>query len=243
MNTANAIGKKSMQSQRTLSHNDAAEYLGVSVSFLRQARCYGDRVGRTPGPPYVKLGRTVRYLITDLDRYLETHRQGELFYAFGKPFIRVGKTNQVMSPQEQKERLLMGQSETPWTVRAGGPEFQLMLGFKGRELKLGCSFQITAQTQPGGVECRWIGLGTDTDWAKPMKENQTGKYQMKEIMVNPDMNLKDNIITLEIRFWLEDGKEHGGRWMWPLKPRGDGVWELKQELGSHVFQPRDSDWW
>jgi len=44
-----------------------------------------------------------------------------------------------------------------------------------------------------------------------MKENQPGKYQMKEIMVNPDSNLKDNIITLEIRFWLEDGKQHGGR--------------------------------
>jgi hypothetical protein len=118
-----------------------------------------------------------------------------------------------------------------------------MPGFNGRELKLGCSFQITAQTQPGGVEYRWLGVGTDTDWATPMKENQPGKYQMKEIKVNPDANLDENIVTLEIRFWLEDGKQHGGRWLWPLKPRGDEVWELKQELGSHVFQPRDGDWW
>lgn len=82
---------------------------------------------------------------------VKAHRQGELFYAFGKPFIRVGKTNQVMSPQEQKERLLMGQSETPWIVRAGGPEFRLMPGFKGRELKLGCSFQITGRHLLAGL--------------------------------------------------------------------------------------------
>ena len=134
-------------------------------------------------------------------------------------------------------------TQTPWPVRAGGPEFRLMPGFNGRELKLGCSFQITAQTQPGGVEYRWLGVGTDSNWATPMKENQPGKYQMKEIQLNPDANLEENIVTLEIRFWLEDGKQHGARWLWPLKPRGDGAWELRQESGSHVFQPRDGDWW
>ena len=115
------------------------------------------------------------------------------------------------------------------------------MGFKGRELKLGCMFQITAQTQPGGVEYRWLGLGTDTEWTKPMEENQPGKYQMKEIVVNPDPSAEENNITLEIRFGLEDGRQHGGRWVWPLKPRGDGVWELQSHLGSGVLQPRD--WW
>jgi hypothetical protein len=33
-------------------------------------------------------------------------RPGELFYAFNRPFIRVGKTNQVMPPGEQRARLL-----------------------------------------------------------------------------------------------------------------------------------------
>ena len=76
-----------------------------------------------------------------------------------------------------------------------------------------------------------------------MKETQPGKYQMNDIRLNPESNLEENIVTLEIQFWLEDGKQHGGRWKWPLKPRGDGAWELKQELGSHVFQPPDDDCW
>ena len=67
-----------MPNKRTLSDLDAAQYLGVSASFLRQARCYGNRPGRTPGPPYVKIGRSVRYLIEDLDRYVESCKQGEL---------------------------------------------------------------------------------------------------------------------------------------------------------------------
>ncbi len=67
-----------MPNKRALSDLDAAQYLGVSVSFLRQARCYGNRPGRTPGPPYVKIGRSVRYLLEDLDRYVESCKQGEL---------------------------------------------------------------------------------------------------------------------------------------------------------------------
>ena len=96
---------------------------------------------------------------------------------------------------------------------------------------------------PGEVEYRWLGVDTDTDWVRPMTENQAGKYQMKNVPLNPDSYLEENIVTLEIRFWLEDENQYGGRWMWPLKPREDGTWDLHQELGSGVFQPRDGDWW
>ena len=64
-----------MQSRKTLSDLEAAEYIGMSPSYLRQARCSGNREGRTPGPVFVKLGRSVRYLITDLDIWLLEHRQ------------------------------------------------------------------------------------------------------------------------------------------------------------------------
>ena len=97
--------------------------------------------------------------------------------------------------------------------------------------------------QPGGVEYRWLGVATDTDWVKPMKETQPGKYQMSEVKLNPNTNTGENIVILEIRFWLEDGEQHGGRWKWPLKPAGSNNWELRQESGSHVFQPLDDDWW
>ncbi len=53
----------------------AAKYVGMSISFLRRARCEGAPGGRTPGPPYVKIGRSVRYLVSDLDQWLQEHRQ------------------------------------------------------------------------------------------------------------------------------------------------------------------------
>jgi len=49
----------------------------MSRSFLRQGRMNGDREGRTPTPPYLKIGsRSVRYLKEDLDNWLEQFRQG-----------------------------------------------------------------------------------------------------------------------------------------------------------------------
>lgn len=50
-------------------------------------------------------------------------RQGELFYAFVKPFVRVGRTNQVMSPPEQRERLLAGQMD--WLEEKDRPHFAI----------------------------------------------------------------------------------------------------------------------
>jgi predicted DNA-binding transcriptional regulator AlpA len=54
---------------------EAALYIGMSESFLRQSRMDGIRENRTPGPPFVKIGRAVRYLIEDLDAWLEKYRQ------------------------------------------------------------------------------------------------------------------------------------------------------------------------
>lgn len=53
----------------------AAEYISMSSSFLRQSRMDGIRENRTPGPPFVKIGRAVRYLREDLDQWLQAHRQ------------------------------------------------------------------------------------------------------------------------------------------------------------------------
>jgi hypothetical protein len=55
----------------TLTEADAAHYLGVSRAFLTASRL---RERRTDGPPFVKIGRAVRYLQTDLDAFLEARR-------------------------------------------------------------------------------------------------------------------------------------------------------------------------
>lgn len=58
---------------KTLKEKDAAAYIGMSVPFLRQSRCDGNRPNRTPAPPYVKIGRAVRYRTEDLDSWLEAN--------------------------------------------------------------------------------------------------------------------------------------------------------------------------
>jgi predicted DNA-binding transcriptional regulator AlpA len=58
----------------TLTEKEAAEYIGMSRSFLRKDRMDGIRVNRTPGPQYLKMGRSVRYLKEDLDTWLIKHR-------------------------------------------------------------------------------------------------------------------------------------------------------------------------
>ncbi len=58
----------------TLTETEASEYIGMSRSFLRQDRMNGIRENRTPGPKYLKIGRSIRYLKEDLDCWLLKHR-------------------------------------------------------------------------------------------------------------------------------------------------------------------------
>ena len=60
--------------KRAMNEQDTAQYLDMSVSWLRQSRMNGNRKNHTLAPPYVKLGRSVRYLVADLDRWLEANR-------------------------------------------------------------------------------------------------------------------------------------------------------------------------
>jgi len=59
---------------RLLTEKQAAPYIGMPRSFLRQSRMNGRRQHRTPGPPFLKIGRKVLYLADDLDAWLLEHR-------------------------------------------------------------------------------------------------------------------------------------------------------------------------
>ena len=50
-----------------LDSKKAAEYLGVSESWLNHTRCGDPRRNR---PRYTKIGRRIVYRLSDLDRYL-----------------------------------------------------------------------------------------------------------------------------------------------------------------------------
>jgi predicted DNA-binding transcriptional regulator AlpA len=47
---------------------EVSRILGVAAQTLRNWRCQGR------GPTYVRLGRSIRYLRTDLDRYIDSQR-------------------------------------------------------------------------------------------------------------------------------------------------------------------------
>lgn len=59
------------KSKRVLTEIETSAYIGMSRSFLRQSRMDGNRENRTPGPPFIKIGRSVRYLIEELDAWLD----------------------------------------------------------------------------------------------------------------------------------------------------------------------------
>jgi hypothetical protein len=52
----------------------AAEYIGMSSSFLRLSRMRGATKCLT-APPFIRIGKAVRYLPRDLDAWLESRRQ------------------------------------------------------------------------------------------------------------------------------------------------------------------------
>lgn len=54
-----------------LNEKQAAEFLGVSLSFLRTRRSVGTPDGCLPGIRYLKLGKCVRYRREDLNEWLQ----------------------------------------------------------------------------------------------------------------------------------------------------------------------------
>jgi hypothetical protein len=53
---------------------EAAGYLRMSVPFLRAGRTRGKVGNGLPPPPYIQVGRSVRYLKSDLDAWLAARR-------------------------------------------------------------------------------------------------------------------------------------------------------------------------
>jgi predicted DNA-binding transcriptional regulator AlpA len=47
----------------------AAHYVGLSESLLEKRRCNGD------GPIYSQIGKAVRYLVSDLDAWMQANRR------------------------------------------------------------------------------------------------------------------------------------------------------------------------
>jgi len=60
--------EKEFSENRVVNEHQAATILGKAVQTLRNERC------SCKGPAYIKLGRSVRYKISDLLDYIARHR-------------------------------------------------------------------------------------------------------------------------------------------------------------------------
>ncbi|GHS85518.1 hypothetical protein AGMMS49957_01710 [Synergistales bacterium] len=55
-----------------LNEKETAIIIGVSLSFLRKARCEGQTGNRTSAPPFVRVGQnTIRYRASDVRAWVE----------------------------------------------------------------------------------------------------------------------------------------------------------------------------
>ncbi|WP_252579165.1 helix-turn-helix domain-containing protein [Legionella lytica] len=64
-----------MMDKRVFKEVEAANYICMSRSFLSQDRVNGVLKNRTPGPKFIKIGRSIRYLKEDLDIWLDQQRK------------------------------------------------------------------------------------------------------------------------------------------------------------------------
>ncbi len=60
--------------KRLLNEQETARYISMSRSFLRTARMDGPVGNRTVAPPFIRIGRSVRYAIDDLDSWIAENR-------------------------------------------------------------------------------------------------------------------------------------------------------------------------
>ena len=58
----------------TLNEQEAAAHIGMSRSFLRHRRCEGFLDNKPKGPSFIRIGRTIRYKIQDLENWLNMHK-------------------------------------------------------------------------------------------------------------------------------------------------------------------------
>ena len=73
--TATAVTPETVTKDRLIGEAEAAQMLGVSRGFLRQARMNGTLPGRRPGPPFIRVGlRGIRYSLRDLMSWIQENR-------------------------------------------------------------------------------------------------------------------------------------------------------------------------
>src|SRR5206468_3618186 len=92
---------KTPDAQQILLSPDAAVYIGMSESWLRQSRT----LGRTDGPPFLRVGsRSVRYLKSDLDCWLQQRRDTRSAASGTAETLNAAATNRTLRASRRLRR-------------------------------------------------------------------------------------------------------------------------------------------
>jgi predicted DNA-binding transcriptional regulator AlpA len=54
-----------------LTEKEVAKIIGMSMSYLSHRRSNGKLKGQIPGPPFLRIGRNIRYAENDLKKWME----------------------------------------------------------------------------------------------------------------------------------------------------------------------------
>ncbi|MCH8853193.1 MAG: ATP-binding protein [Planctomycetes bacterium] len=143
---------------------------------------------------------------------------GQLVHVFNKALVRVGRTNQVMSPEEQKARLLADQPRTD--VGGGRPQFGVRItGVTRRERDFSLTIRMSQVTgeRVASIEWRFRGPRFLTAWNHESASllphmSIVETFDLAKEPATDDL-LDENQLGLEIRFsWRGDTLSEVHRW-------------------------------
>ncbi|MCL4458413.1 MAG: putative DNA binding domain-containing protein [Chloroflexi bacterium] len=225
--------------------SDAGLVVGASLG-TNTLENFANKLHRSTEPPlYVSLTSHQVDAKTVVAISVKAPRQGELFYAFGKPLIRVGKTNQVMSPQEQRERLLAGQKD--WSEERNCPRFELFSRSLTRtedKFQPNWNLQQVAGDYVPTIEWRFRGVR----FRPPMEWRQVSGAQLKNFTCSATFDLsqppgRDDLVPegqigFEIRFhWRGRLRHEIHRFSLSRADRPTkALWDVGEEILPPLYQ-------
>jgi hypothetical protein len=164
-------------------------------------------------------------------------KPGQLYYAFNAPFIRIGKTNQVMSPDEQRTRLLTE------NVESNRPKFEITSGGTKcieTEFTPSKGIRLAAGDYVTNIEWRYRGPRFHMDW------QQTTGYALERTNISGTFDLSSepkedelvgiNEMAIEIRFLWHDKWRHELHIF--LINRRELPNKVHWDVGREIFPPK-----
>ncbi len=164
----------------------------------------------------------------------------ELFYAFGRPYIRVGKTNQVMTPPQQRARV--NSTQDRWAEERDRPRFEATLqGVTQLETRFQPTFKIgqVAGDYVPNLEWRMRGPRFQMEW----KQASGASLDRAAISATFDLTVsprEDDVVGIhelgiEIRFrWHGQWRHEVHRW--PIARR-EFPTKVLWEIGGEIIPP------